>query len=95
MADLNSNCQLLTEEQSKQLAEKHLFSRYHELQKITFTAIEVVSVDTMVIHKLFGTVKFKTRNLLERSGVFANASTFKCVVDVNASSRKVINFEFQ
>jgi hypothetical protein len=95
MSDITSERELISEEKAKQLSDRYLHERYYDFDKISFSAVENASIQETPVYRIYGTVHVKSRSLFDRLMMDKNAFTYKFMVEMNAITGRVINYEFQ
>jgi hypothetical protein len=95
MSDPASDCELISEDKARKLTERYLHERYYEFEKIVFTSIENGAVNENPVYRLYGTVKLKSRSIMDKLIIDQKAYSYKFMVEMNAVNGHIINYEFQ
>jgi len=95
MSDPEIDSTQISEDKAKELVDRYLHERYFDFEKISFNSVEMVSIQENPSYRIYGTVRVKSRSLLDRLIIDKKAYTYKFMVDMNALTGRVINYEFQ
>jgi hypothetical protein len=95
MPDPASDHELISEDKARELTDRYLHERYYEFQKIVFTSIENGTVDENPVYRLYGTVRLKSRSIMDKLIIDQKAYSYKFMVEMNAVNGHIINYEFQ
>lgn len=95
MSEQTPDQELISEERAKTLCDLYLHERYFDFEKVTFNSVENGILDQTPIYRLYGTVKIRSRSMFERLLFDKNANMYKFMVEINATTGRIINYEFQ
>ena len=95
MSDPGVDNKLISEDKAKELAAHYLHERYFDFEKVSFNSVEMVTIQENPVYRIYGTVRVKSRSLLDRLIIDKKAYTYKFMVDMNALTGRVISYEFQ
>lgn len=94
MADLIFNQNSISFEEARELADRYLRGRYYDFDKIHFGSHAVVVVGDTTLFRLYGSIRVKSRSLLENIGFARKTDSYKCVLDIDSLTGKIVNYEF-
>ncbi|RPJ62619.1 MAG: hypothetical protein EHM12_04235 [Dehalococcoidia bacterium] len=95
MSDPASDRELISEDKARELADRYLHERYYEFEKIIFTSIENGTVNENPVFHLYGTIRLKSRSIMDKLIIDQKAYSYKFMVEMNAVNGHIINYEFQ
>jgi hypothetical protein len=95
MSEPTGNPQLITVDNAKQLSARYLMKRYYDFVKINFTDCELIKGENFTIYRLHGSIRTKSRSLMDQIALFRQTDTYQCMVDISAETGKILNYEFK
>jgi hypothetical protein len=95
MSEPADNPQLITVDNAKQLCTNYLTKRYYDFVKINFTDCALIKREDSTIYRLHGGIRTKSRSLMDQIALLRRTDTYQCVVDINAKTGKILNYEFR
>jgi hypothetical protein len=95
MSDPVSERELISEEKARELTERYLHQRYYDFEKIVFTSVENGTVNENPVYRLYGSIRLKSRSIMDKLIIDQKAYSYKFMVEMNAANGHIINYEFQ
>jgi len=95
MSDPASDRELIPEDKARELTDRYLHERYYDFEKIVFKSIENGTINDNPVYRLYGTVRLKSRSIMDKLIIDQKAYSYKFMVEMNALNGHIINYEFQ
>ncbi|MCX6006748.1 MAG: hypothetical protein NTZ34_05745 [Chloroflexi bacterium] len=95
MSDLTSERELISEETARELTASYLHERYYDFDKVLFSSVENARIQETPVYLIYGTVHVKSRSMFDRLLIDKEAFNYKFMVEVNAVTGRIINYELE